>query len=74
MKAKRDAYRVLVGKPEGRRTLGRLRRIWKDNVKMDLREMGWGGGYGQDLRGSKQGQVVSSCACGNEPLGSIKCG
>jgi hypothetical protein len=34
--------RVLVGKPEGRRPLGRPRRRWEDNIKMDLREVGWG--------------------------------
>jgi hypothetical protein len=33
-------HRVLVGKPEGRRPLGRLRRRWEDNIKMDLLEMG----------------------------------
>jgi len=33
-------HRVLVGKPEGRRPLGRLRRRWEDNIKMDLREVG----------------------------------
>jgi hypothetical protein len=38
-----DAYRVLVGKPEGRRPLGRSRRKWEDNIKMDLQEVGWGG-------------------------------
>ena len=35
----RDAYRVLVGKPEGRRSLGKPRRRWEDNIKMDLREV-----------------------------------
>jgi len=35
-------YRVLVGKPEGRRPLGRPRRRWEDNIKMDLREVGCG--------------------------------
>jgi hypothetical protein len=40
---RRGAYRALVGKPEGRRPLGRLRRRWEDNIKMDLREVGWGG-------------------------------
>jgi hypothetical protein len=35
------AYRVLVGKPEGKRPLGRPRRRWVDNIKMDLREIGW---------------------------------
>jgi hypothetical protein len=40
---RRDVYRALVGKPEGRRPLGRPRRRWEDNIKMDLREVGWGG-------------------------------
>jgi hypothetical protein len=39
---KRGAYRVLMRKPEGRRPLGRSRRTWEDNIKMDLREVGWG--------------------------------
>jgi hypothetical protein len=37
------AYRDLVGKPEGRRSLVRPRRRWEDNIEMDLREVGWGG-------------------------------
>jgi hypothetical protein len=43
MGERRGAYRALVGKPEGRRLLGRPRRRWEDNIKMDLREVGWGG-------------------------------
>jgi hypothetical protein len=39
---KRNAYRIFVGKPEGKRPLGRPRRRWEDNIKMDLRELGWG--------------------------------
>jgi len=39
----RDVHRVLVGKPEGKRLLGRPRRRWEDNIKMDLREVGRGG-------------------------------
>jgi hypothetical protein len=38
---KRGAYRILVGRPEGRRPLGRPRRRWEDNIKMHL-EVGWG--------------------------------
>jgi hypothetical protein len=37
----RNAYRLLVGKPDGRRPLGRPRRGWLDNIKMDLVEVGW---------------------------------
>jgi hypothetical protein len=36
---KRNVYRILVGKPKGKRTLGRPRRRWVDNIKMDLREI-----------------------------------
>jgi hypothetical protein len=42
MGERRGAYRVLVGKPEGRRPLGRPRRRWEDNIKTDLREVEWG--------------------------------
>jgi hypothetical protein len=37
----RNAYKILVGKPEGKRPLGRPRRRWMDNIKMDLRDMRW---------------------------------
>jgi hypothetical protein len=43
MGGKRNAYRILVGKPEGKRRLGRPRRRREDNIGMDLREIGWGG-------------------------------
>jgi hypothetical protein len=39
----RNAYRILVEKPEGKRPLGRPRRRWVDNIKMDLGEIGWDG-------------------------------
>jgi hypothetical protein len=41
MGEKRNAYRLLVGKPEGKRPLGRPRRRWVDNIKRDLGEVGW---------------------------------
>jgi hypothetical protein len=40
---KRNAYRIMVGKPEGKRPLGRPSCRWVDNIKMDLREIGWDG-------------------------------
>jgi hypothetical protein len=40
---RRGAYSVLIGKPEGRSSLGRSRRRWEDNIKMDLKEVGCGG-------------------------------
>jgi hypothetical protein len=43
MGEKRNAYRILVGKPVEKRPLGRPRRVWVVYIKMDLREMGWDG-------------------------------
>ena len=45
----RDVHRVLVGKTEGKRTLGRPRRRWEDNIKMDLQEVGGGCGDWMEL-------------------------
>jgi hypothetical protein len=70
---RRDAYRVLVGKPEGRKPLRRSRSKWEDNIKMDLREVGWGV-YRLDRSGSEYDQVAGSRDCGEELLRSIKCG
>ncbi|KAJ4443183.1 hypothetical protein ANN_04833 [Periplaneta americana] len=39
----KNAYRVIVGRPQGKRPLGRPRRRWEENIKMDLREMGYDG-------------------------------
>jgi len=63
------AYKVLLGKPEGRRPLGRPRRRWVDNIRMDLQEVGcdymdWIG----------LAEVAEACECGNEPSDSVKCG
>jgi len=41
-KERRGVYRVLVGKPEGKRQLGRPRLSWEDNIKIDLQELGFG--------------------------------
>jgi hypothetical protein len=46
---KRDLYRILVGRPEGRRPLGRPRCRWKDNIQIDLQEVGWGSMYWIEL-------------------------
>jgi hypothetical protein len=43
MGEKRNAYRISVGNPKGKRPLGRPRPRWVDNIKMDLRETGWEG-------------------------------
>jgi hypothetical protein len=42
MREKRNAYRILVGRPEGKRPLGRSRHRLEDNIRMNLRETGWG--------------------------------
>jgi hypothetical protein len=56
-----------VGRPEERQPLGRPRRRWEDNIKMD-QEVGWGMGW------IELAQDRDRCECGNEPPGSIKCG
>jgi hypothetical protein len=61
-----------VGKPEGMRPLGRPRRRWEDNIKMDLQEVGCGVWTGMGwLRIETSGGTFE---CANEPSGSIKCG
>jgi hypothetical protein len=49
MGEKRGVHRVLVGKPEGKRPLGRPRRRWEDNIKMDVQEVGGGRGDWMEL-------------------------
>jgi hypothetical protein len=61
-----------VGKPEGKRPLGRFRCRWKNNIKMDLQEVAWG--YGLDYSGSGQEKLAGSYIRGNETSGSIKYG
>jgi hypothetical protein len=65
----RNAYRILVGKPEGKKLLGRPRCKWVDNIKIDLKRdrLGW---CGVDRSSSGLGPVEGSCEHGNEPSGS----
>jgi hypothetical protein len=49
MGEERGVHRVLMGKPDGKRPFGRPRRRWEDNIKMDLQEVGRGGGGWMDL-------------------------
>jgi hypothetical protein len=62
--------RTMVGKPEGKKALGIARCRWVDNVKMDLREIEWGGMGWIDLAQDRD-QWRGSCERGNEPLGSM---
>jgi len=70
---RRGVFRDLVGKPEVKTPLGRPRRRWEDNIKMDLQEIGCGGmdwiELAQDMDRGR-----CTCECGNEPSGSMKCG
>jgi hypothetical protein len=67
MREKRNPYIILVGKPEGK-----TRRRWVDNIKMNLREVGWDGRDWIDLAQDRN-LVKGSCERGDERLGSIKC-
>jgi hypothetical protein len=71
MGEERGVYRVLVGKPEGKRPMGRPRCRWMD-IRMDLQEVGCG--YMDWMGLAQDRQVVDACECGNEPSGSVKCG
>jgi hypothetical protein len=68
MGEERKVHKVLMGKPEGKRPLGRPRRRWEDGIRMDLREIGWR--CGLDSTDSGQRPVTSCCECGDEPSGS----
>jgi hypothetical protein len=69
---RKGVYRVLVGKPERKRPLGRHRRRWEDNIMMDFSK--WVVGHGLVRAGSGYEHVAGACECGNEPSDSIKCG
>ena len=66
-------YRVLVGKPEGKRPLGRPRHRWENNIKTDLQEVGCRGMDWIELAQDRD-RWRALVKCGNEPSGSIKCG
>jgi hypothetical protein len=67
-----NVYRMLMGKPVGKRPLRRYRHKWGDNIKMDLREM-VGGGVEWCSRVQDRDKWRGSCEIGNEPSGFIKC-
>jgi len=68
----KGVYRVLVGKLEGRRPLGRPRRKWVDNIGWISRR--WDVGMWTGLGWPRIGTGGDACECGNEPSGSGKCG
>jgi hypothetical protein len=68
--AKLNAYRILVGRLEGKRPQPRPRPRWEDNIRMYLREIGWGGVDWIDLAQDRDQWRVEH---DNEPSGSIKC-
>jgi hypothetical protein len=66
-----DVYRFLLGKPEGKRPVGRPRRRWEGSIEADLQESGCGG---MDwIEQAQERQVEGTSECSNELLGSIKC-
>jgi hypothetical protein len=67
-----NLYNTLVGKPKRKRPLGRPRRRWEDNVRMDIRETGWESVDGINLDQDKDQWLAGFCEHGNEPSGSIK--
>jgi len=73
MGEKKGVYRFLVGKPEGKRPLGRSRRRWVDNIRMDLQEVGWGIWTGFWLAQDRDRWRTLVSAVMNL-RGSVKCG
>jgi hypothetical protein len=59
----RSAYRILVGKPEGKRPLRTPRHRWVDNIKIDLREIGWDGMDWIDLAQDREQGTLGSIKC-----------
>jgi len=73
MGERRGVYRDLVGKPEGKRPIGRPRRRWEDNIKMDLQEVECGGVDWIELAQDRD-RWRAFCEFRNEHSGSLKCG
>ena len=73
MEEGRAVHKVLVGKPEGKRPLGRPRRRWEDNIKMDLEEVERGCGDWMELAQDRD-RCAGAFEYGDELSGSIKCG
>ena len=69
----RGVHRVLIGKPEGKRPLGRPRRRWKNNIKMDLQEVGGSCGDSMELAQDRD-RWRGACGYGEEPSGSQNAG
>jgi hypothetical protein len=67
---RKRCFQVLVGRPECKRSLGRPRHRWEDNIKLDHREIGMNGVNWIQL--AQDGPMVGFCEHGNKPLGSIK--
>jgi hypothetical protein len=72
LREKRNAYRLLVGTPEGKRPLGRPKRGWVVNIKMDLVEVGWGN-VDWIVLAQDRGKWRALLECGNEPSYCMKC-
>jgi hypothetical protein len=66
----RNSYKIMIGKPGGKRPLGRPNRTWEGNRRMNLMDVWWEGSL--DASGSGKGPVVGSCESGSEYWGSIK--
>jgi len=71
MEERRGVYRILVGKPDGKKPLGRPRRRWEDNIKMDLQEVGCGDMDWIELVQDRNRWRVT-CECGSEPSHNVR--
>ena len=73
MEKDRSTFKILTGKPTGKRLLGRLRSRWEDNIRMDLEEIGINAGNWVDSAQNKE-LLESPWECGIKPPGSISHG